>query len=98
MSRSLSCPENRWTSWYDRDNPSGNCDCETLIDLRRENPGEICDEPTEIEARLVSTKAPYTGNLENIQFDTEVGLDCRNGRGQTCDDYEVRFCCPFEGK
>ena len=92
------CPENNWTPWYDRDNPSGNCDCELLSELRKENPGKICEDPTEVEARYVASKVPYTANQANIAFSPGVGLACWNGGGQNCQDYEVRFCCPPKGK
>jgi len=91
------CPENRWTAWFDRDNPSGNCDCETLSDLQRENPGKICSNPTSVEARLVSSKEAYNSNQENIIFDPTHGFSCWNNGGSLCDDYEVQFCCPHEG-
>ncbi|XP_023816898.1 cartilage intermediate layer protein 2-like [Oryzias latipes] len=34
-----------WTEWFDRDNPSGSGDWELLSDLRKENPGKICETP-----------------------------------------------------
>ena len=98
LSLSSTCPEHSWTTWYDRDNPSGNCDCELLSELRKENLGQICENPTEVEARLVSSKQPYTSNQANIVFNTEVGLACWNNGNQNCDDYEVRFCCPPKGE
>ena len=91
------CPENSWTAWYDRDNPSGNCDCELLSELRKENPGQICGNPTEVEARLVSSKVPFTDNQANIAFNAEVGLACWNAGDLRCQDYEIRFCCPPQG-
>ncbi|KAF3849962.1 hypothetical protein F7725_019681 [Dissostichus mawsoni] len=32
-----------WTDWFDRDNPSGSGDWELSSDLRKENPGKICE-------------------------------------------------------
>jgi len=66
--------------------------------LRNENPGQICENPIEVEARLVSNKQPYTSNVANIVFNAEVGLACWNTGSTKCQDYEVRFCCPPKGK
>ncbi|XP_066292335.1 mucin-5AC-like [Branchiostoma lanceolatum] len=89
-------PCTRWTRWYDRDNPSGAGDWETLTDLLRENPGQICSAPSAIEARRRGTQTPASQTGETFyRFDTTVGFACRN-RDQTdryCLDYEVRFCC-----
>lgn len=43
-----------WTDWFDRDDPTGTGDWETLYNLRLENPGKICDKPVDIEARTLS--------------------------------------------
>ena len=43
-----------WTDWFDRDNPSGTGDWETLSDLRTENPGKICPKPFGIEATTLT--------------------------------------------
>uniref|UniRef100_A0AAV2J4P2 WxxW domain-containing protein n=1 Tax=Knipowitschia caucasica TaxID=637954 RepID=A0AAV2J4P2_KNICA len=52
-----------WTPWFDRDNPSGKGDYETIYHLRKENPGKICDKPLGIEVRTISgLPASSTGN------------------------------------
>ena len=43
-----------WTEWFDRDNPSGTGDWETLSNLRDENPGKICDNPVGIEVETTT--------------------------------------------
>lgn len=43
-----------WTDWFDRDDPSGSGDWETLYNLRKENPGKICPTPQGIEATTLS--------------------------------------------
>ena len=91
------CPDNSWTAWYDRDDPSHRCDCETLKDLRKENPGKICKTPTGIEARLTSTKQLYKSKLRNIKINPTYGFACWNNKKYACKDYEVRFCCPTAG-
>ena len=89
------CPSNNWTSWFNRDDPSGPCDCETLTELRNENPGQICDFPISFEARLENCQVPYDPSLPNVIADLELGFECRNENGWICMDYEVRYCCPW---
>ncbi|XP_068199058.1 uncharacterized protein [Antennarius striatus] len=91
-----------WTDWYDRDNPSGTGDWETLSNLRAENPGKICPKPVEIEARsLLGVPAGATGDVIH-KNDVLYGFVCRNNdqrHGKLCQDYKVRFSChpPFCG-
>ncbi|XP_010790828.1 cartilage intermediate layer protein 1-like [Notothenia coriiceps] len=47
-----------WTDWFDRDNPSGSGDWEPLSNLRRENPGKICEYPLSIEVVTTDTMTP----------------------------------------
>ncbi|XP_078584709.1 uncharacterized protein LOC144866885 [Branchiostoma floridae x Branchiostoma japonicum] len=81
-----------WTRWYDRDDPTVTGDWETLTNLRQENPGEICDNPSGIEARVVGTGTPaaQTGDTF-LFFNVFSGFACTP---TTCEDYEVRFWCP----
>ena len=55
-----------WSRWFDRDNPSGTGDWETLSDLRTAYPGAICDEPLYIEAVTVDTMTPALATGQNI--------------------------------
>ena len=55
-----------WTEWFDRDNPSGTGDWETLIHLRTEYPGAICEEPLYIEAVTIDGLIPALATGENI--------------------------------
>ena len=55
-----------WTKWYNRDSPSGTGDWEVLSNLRAENPGEICDNPTSIEAVTTDTLTPAISTGENF--------------------------------
>ncbi|KAI8513378.1 hypothetical protein Bbelb_100170 [Branchiostoma belcheri] len=86
----------QWTGWFNRDNPSGNGDYETLLHLRRENPGKICSTPSAIQARVRGSQVPASQTGEHFDFyDTDIGLACRNSHqsDRYCQDYEVRFCC-----
>ena len=53
-----------WTDWFDRDDPTGNGDFETLVDLRSEYPGKICPSPVQIEVTTISgVSHTATGNV-----------------------------------
>uniref|UniRef100_A0A8C5G9N4 WxxW domain-containing protein n=1 Tax=Gouania willdenowi TaxID=441366 RepID=A0A8C5G9N4_GOUWI len=85
-----------WTDWFDKDNPSGSGDWETLKDLRKENPGKICPQPSHIQAQTLSGQnAPAPGD-NNVLISPSVGLICKNKdqKDKKCEDYRVRFRCP----
>nr|XP_061797061.1 mucin-5AC-like [Nerophis lumbriciformis] len=88
-----------WTSWFDRDNPSGTGDYETLSRLREENPSKICEHPVKIEAKTTSgASVGSTGDVIHA-YDTVTGFECRNNdqrHNGLCADYKVRFLCPLE--
>ena len=93
--------ENRWTSWLNRDLPSGNGDYELFPDLRKEQPSLTCAKPTAIQARLRGVRGaqiytPANPPREIIRtFSAESGFSCVNANQPDgrCDDYEVRFLC-----
>ncbi|XP_061563467.1 uncharacterized protein si:dkey-205h13.2 [Cololabis saira] len=89
-----------WTKWYNRDSPGGTGDWEILNHLRKENPGEICENPQNIEVVATGTLTPAlnTGEIFFLYSPTE-GFVCRNKDqkcGGSCRDYTVRFACPSE--
>ncbi|KAF1376692.1 hypothetical protein PFLUV_G00214120 [Perca fluviatilis] len=86
-----------WTRWFDRDDPSGSGDWETLSDLRNEYPGKICSKPLAIEARTLSGLTVAAAGDVIYLRDTTKGFVCRNQdqpRPKMCKDYRVRFSCP----
>ncbi|KAK7882741.1 hypothetical protein WMY93_028915 [Mugilogobius chulae] len=90
-------PPQCWTEWFDRDNPSGTGDWETLEDLRSEYPGRICPKPLQIQVQTTSG-APMSSTGDNIyKADILTGFICRNRdqRKGRCQDYKVRFLCPL---
>ncbi|KAJ8372067.1 hypothetical protein AAFF_G00294810 [Aldrovandia affinis] len=98
----LTCPSDFCrgcrTRWLDADNPTGQGDYETLLQLQMRYPGEICSQPIGIEAITVSgTPALQTGDTFLI-YDATNGFACLNTaqRGRMCQDYKVRFTCPLE--
>ncbi|KAF6717170.1 Cartilage intermediate layer protein 1, partial [Oryzias melastigma] len=79
----FSCPSSYctekvcWTEWFDRDNPSGTGDWELLSDLRRENPGQICETPQYIQAKADSVLGVFKRDKFYIYNPTK-GFVCRN--------------------
>uniref|UniRef100_A0A3B3BRR3 WxxW domain-containing protein n=1 Tax=Oryzias melastigma TaxID=30732 RepID=A0A3B3BRR3_ORYME len=96
----FSCPSSYctekvcWTEWFDRDNPSGTGDWELLSDLRRENPGQICETPQYIQAKADSVLGVFKRDKFYIYNPTK-GFVCRNKdqKFTDCWDYKVRFGC-----
>ncbi|KAK7882740.1 hypothetical protein WMY93_028914 [Mugilogobius chulae] len=91
-------PPDCWTQWFDRDNPSGTGDWETLHQLKSENPGRICSMPQQIQVQTISG-APMSSTGDNIyKADVVEGFACRNidQSGRICQDYRVRFMCPLD--
>ncbi|XP_067329014.1 uncharacterized protein [Anolis sagrei] len=86
------------TRWFDRDDPSGKGDYELIVDLRKEYPNEICDNPLAISVQtLDGTPASQTGQTFAV-FSAAEGFACVNqeqtpGR-KSCLDYKVQFTCP----
>ncbi|KAF6715713.1 Thyrotropin receptor [Oryzias melastigma] len=93
----FSCPSSYctekvcWTEWFDRDNPSGTGDWELLSDLRRENPGQICETPQYIQAKADSVLGVFKRDKFYIYNPTK-GFVCRNKdqKFTDCWDYKVR--------
>ncbi|XP_010772119.1 cartilage intermediate layer protein 2-like [Notothenia coriiceps] len=86
-----------WTDWFDRDNPSGSGDWELLSNLRKENPGKICEYPLYIEVVTTDKMTPAISIGENFYiFSPTQGFVSRNKdqRKVMCRDYKVRFWCP----
>ncbi|XP_028296102.1 mucin-5AC-like [Gouania willdenowi] len=84
-----------WTDWFDRDNPSGSGDLETLKNLHKENPGKICPQPSQIQAQTLSGQnAPAPGD-NIVLISHRFGLICKNKyqKDKKCEDYRVRFRC-----
>ncbi|XP_051934898.1 mucin-5AC-like isoform X1 [Hippocampus zosterae] len=92
-------PEECWTPWFDRDNPCGYGDFETLPDLHKEYPWKICKHPIKIQIKTTSgANVSSTGDVI-LAADTDVGFVCRNcdqPHDGHCADYKVRFLCPLE--
>nr|XP_061828086.1 uncharacterized protein LOC133614254 [Nerophis lumbriciformis] len=84
------------TRWFDLDDPTREGDYETLLQLLRVYPQEVCSQPVAVEAMTVSgIPANLTGDVFHM-YDASVGFACVNDgqpSGKRCHDYKVRFTC-----
>ncbi|XP_075879986.1 cartilage intermediate layer protein 1-like [Nelusetta ayraudi] len=90
-----------WTDWFDRDDPSGTGDWETLSNLQTQYPGKICPKPVDIEAKTLSGLSVAAAGDVIYKNDPTVGFICKKADqpSKMCNDYKVRFSChpPFCG-
>ena len=92
-----SCDDGTWTEWTSRDDPADGLDDESVWKYRDLDGVNICDgnAPTSTEARVINTQEDYTETGQTLSINPATGLTCQDvDGGQTCEDYEVRFCCP----
>ncbi|CAH1797603.1 unnamed protein product, partial [Owenia fusiformis] len=95
-------PTASWSSWIDRDDPSGTGDREDRENLEKGLGASMpCQNPEAIECRTVRTHIPAssTGQVFKASADCSVegGLVCVKNEqklGSRCLDYEIRFLCP----
>ena len=90
----ITCREYCPTSWLDRDDPSGNCDCETLADFSRSQKCQYGN-PVGIQCREKNTRLDYQDVGQTMTCNARIGGVCWNAKnvGHRCSDYEVRFIC-----
>ncbi|XP_013401814.1 uncharacterized protein LOC106167560 [Lingula anatina] len=91
-----------WTTWYDRDNPSGDGDHETLYEQKRL--GYVCGgcKPIGAQCRVrgsTSTFTRWSGTAPDIlaiHCLPTKGLACVNSQQPdlSCNDYEIQYLCP----
>ncbi len=80
-----------WTDWVSIDRPSGMGDYESRSSITG-----LCENPTEIECRVVDTKEDYSQTGQVVTCTLDTGLLCKNlDNSGVCLDYEVRFKCPI---
>ena len=94
------CAEEDWTEFYNIDNPTGAdlCDCEDIASIRVLHPG-LCPNPTAMDVRLANGAHISTVN-QVIHKSLSDGFQCYNfeqADGETCADYQVRYCCSISG-
>ncbi|XP_044207409.1 cartilage intermediate layer protein 2 [Thunnus albacares] len=98
----LTCPSDFCqgcrTRWFNSDNPTGQGDYETLLQVQMVYPSQVCSQPVAIEAMTVSgVPAHKTGDIFQV-YDATHGFACVTAEqpgGKRCQDYKVRFTCPL---
>ncbi|XP_067303554.1 mucin-5AC [Pseudorasbora parva] len=95
----FTCPE-EWcskcrTPWFNRDNPGGLGDYETLSLTPTTYPLQVCAQPIAIEVTTISGTPVLPGSNFQV-YDPLLGFECVNEpqSGWICQDYKVRYICP----
>ncbi|XP_013397104.1 uncharacterized protein LOC106163931, partial [Lingula anatina] len=91
-----------WSAWFDRDNPSGSGDVETLSGQNELGPVCPSGSPISAQCRVKRSGAIFTttsGSPPNVlshRCTPTEGLVCKNSdqSGSGCRDYEIRYLCP----
>lgn len=94
------CPQLAWTSWTNRDRPSGNCDCEHpgWADHPARNAPACPDgqSPVEIQCQTTSGQPASSGPDPVTKCSVDGGFSCFNSKqpgGRCRADYRVRYLC-----
>nr|XP_018668167.1 delta-like protein B isoform X2 [Ciona intestinalis] len=87
-----------WSPFYNRDFPTGACDCETFAYARVDYPKTICANPINVDVVDAVTNLDYRVNKQVVTVNTalEKGFTCfnRDQKNNTfCRDYKIRYCC-----
>ncbi|XP_034393731.1 mucin-5AC isoform X2 [Cyclopterus lumpus] len=86
------------TQWLNSDAPSDEGDVESIFQLLKTFPGQVCRNPISIEAKSTSgISAEHTGDTF-LSYDVTFGFACINGKqsGKQCKDYQVILTCPSD--
>ena len=87
----ISCNIYVLTSWLNRDDPTGQCDCETLEEF---SSSLTCSDPAGVRCRERSTEKDYQDVGQTMTCNARVGGQCWNkDNNPPCKNYEVQFIC-----
>ncbi|XP_037083209.1 uncharacterized protein LOC119103690 isoform X2 [Pollicipes pollicipes] len=93
------CKNLRWSQWFDKDNPSGSCDCEHPgwhdHPARHAPPCPTGQTPLEVDCQTLTDVQAAVGPDKAVRCSVNDGFTCWNadqGGGQ-CADYRVRYLC-----
>nr|XP_019963007.1 PREDICTED: uncharacterized protein LOC109642605 [Paralichthys olivaceus] len=84
------------TQWLNSDDPSDVGDVESMPQLLKTFPGQVCKNPISIEAQTTrGISAHHTGDTF-LSYDVTFGFVCINDkqRSKQCEDYQVVLTCP----
>ncbi|KAM6976792.1 uncharacterized protein FYW47_001612 [Aplochiton taeniatus] len=87
------------TQWLSGDTPSAEGDVESISQLLKTFPGQVCRNPISIEAQTTyGISAKHTGDTY-LSYDGTFGFVCINSEqkgGRKCQDYRVMLTCPSD--
>uniref|UniRef100_A0A4W6FME7 WxxW domain-containing protein n=1 Tax=Lates calcarifer TaxID=8187 RepID=A0A4W6FME7_LATCA len=86
------------TQWLNSDDPSEEGDVESILQLMKTFPGQVCKNPIGIEAMTTrGISAHYTGDTY-LSYDVAFGFACINEKQKSkqCEDYQVILTCPSD--
>uniref|UniRef100_A0A3B5B4D1 Si:dkey-205h13.2 n=1 Tax=Stegastes partitus TaxID=144197 RepID=A0A3B5B4D1_9TELE len=86
------------TQWMNSDAPSDGGDVESILQLMKTFPGQVCANPVSIEAKTTSgISANHTGDTF-LSYDVTFGFACINEKQKSkqCEDYQVILTCPSD--
>ncbi|XP_075898218.1 mucin-5AC [Nelusetta ayraudi] len=86
------------TLWLNGDDPSGEGDVESIPQLLKTFPGQVCRNPIRIEAQTPSGIATSQTGDTFMAYDVAFGLACINEHQEDkqCEDYQVILTCPSD--
>ncbi|XP_069567079.1 uncharacterized protein [Brachyistius frenatus] len=86
------------TQWLSGDNATDEGDVESILQLMKTFPGQVCGNPISIEAKTTSgISARHTGDTF-LSYDVNFGFACINEKQKSkqCEDYQVILTCPSD--
>jgi len=90
-------PCERWTRWFNTDEPCATGDREITSVIADEYPNDMCPNPLFMEAVVAITgQSAASAGQVLLHNHVDLGLVCRHAdqpSGEQCFDYKVRFCC-----
>ncbi|KAM3618486.1 uncharacterized protein V6R79_020968 [Siganus canaliculatus] len=86
------------TRWLNSDNSSGEGDVESILQLQKTFPGQVCKNPVSIEAKTTSGIPAEHTRDSFLSYDATFGFACINEkqRDKQCEDYQVILTCPSD--
>uniref|UniRef100_A0A3Q1FKU5 Si:dkey-205h13.2 n=1 Tax=Acanthochromis polyacanthus TaxID=80966 RepID=A0A3Q1FKU5_9TELE len=86
------------TRWMNSDTPSDEGDVESILQLRKSFPGQVCANPVSIEAKTTSGISANETLETFLSYDVSFGFACINEKqkNKQCEDYQVIFICPSD--
>eukprot|EP00057_Strongylocentrotus_purpuratus_P012736 XP_011667210.1 PREDICTED: uncharacterized protein LOC105439669 [Strongylocentrotus purpuratus] len=96
----LLCPQELvyWTNWLDASDPDYVGDNETFSNHQTLNDSTLCMAPLFAQCRVIGTNLSWTSSGANLSYPyvcSSLGLVCLEEENTKCEDFEVRYACPY---